>query len=60
MFTDLCFQIINRASNLLNDGALECHIFDNVHFYAYFFFLSLIADKASAGSREEALWVFAE
>ena len=60
MFTDLRFQIADSASNLLKYRTLECHILDNIHISAHFLLFSFITDEASAGTREETLWILAK
>ena len=60
MFANLCFQIVNSASNLLKDSTLECHVLDNVHFPTNLFLVSFVANEASASTRKESLWILAK
>ena len=60
MFANLCFQIVNSASDLLKDGTLECHVLYYVHLSTYLFLFSFIANKTGASTWEETLWILAK
>ncbi len=60
MLANLCFQIVNSASNLLKNGSFECHVLDYVHFPTNLFVFSFIANETSTGTRKETLWILAK